>query len=211
MKYSLHDPSHNLSPMCMVCVCGCFQLNDSKTPNVSRRHKAEGISLLNPAACSQSFPQQSRGAPSWAQFEFDSTFPAPLGTAGQRPWTGQWPQTRTWKCPCIFFVCCLPNPREWQLAVSKGKWLLVCFKRRQWRQSSSALKGMGSLGEEWPGPSDGSLAQSSFSARTKNHPEPEKALSPSRLREVVLLLWKHTLVRTVASHPSVVLGREMHF
>lgn len=137
-----------------LCLClFSIQLNDCKTPNVSRRLKAEGISLLNPAACSQSFPQQFWSSilnPVWVWFHI-------LGSShgqdnGHRHEHGN---------VLVFFFCAVhqtPENGSWQF----WKWLLVCFKRSQGRLSSSALKGTGSLGEGWPGTRGGFLLKAAF-------------------------------------------------
>lgn len=172
---------HKISlPCAYLGLCLCLfpiPLNDCKTPNVSRRLKAEGISSLNPTACSHS-------SGSWTHFGFDCTFPAPLCRAGP----GRWPGTRTWERPCIS-VCAAHQTPEKAAAASKGKdcWFVL---------SSSALKGtLGKSDQE----QEVALAHSSFSAPTKNHPEPEEALSPSCPTKVVPLLWKNPLVWTSQS------------
>lgn len=126
-----------------------------KTQNVSRRHKAEETStLLNLTAQYQSLPHQPHCDPSWKQLEFDATVPAPLGTSGQRAWTGRWPQTRNTE-----FFCTLSTQPQRMDVCSLEREMIVRFvwRRPVWRQSCSSLKVMGRLGGEQAGLSGRSL------------------------------------------------------
>lgn len=141
---------HKISlPCAYLGLCLCLfpiPLNDCKTPNVSRRLKAEGISSLNPTACSHS-------SGSWTHFGFDCTFPAPLCRAGP----GRWPGTRTWERPCISVCAAHQTPENGSCSFQR-EGLLVCFEQ---------LSPQRHFGKEWPGTRGGSGSQQLFCSHQK--------------------------------------------
>lgn len=191
-----------------LCLClFSIQLNDCKTPNASRRLKTEGISLLNPPS-SPNGSHSSLGAPSWTHFGFDSTFPAPLGSSH-----GQDDDHRHGHGNALaFFFFCLvhqtPENGSWQFWKGSDYWFVV----REAREGRSVQPSKAQAAwEKSDQEQEVDLYSKQLFCSHQKPTEPEEALSPSCQRKVVLLLWKHSLVRTVASHPSIVLGREMHF